>query len=180
MNNNQLLQHFQVYGLDEGRKSSPFFDVGYYRASNPDLAAGYRGIQLLEHFESYGFKEGRPGASDYVGNTFSTARPLTLSSNFTSALEFVGSLDSSDYYRFDLSQASTVVISNYGFYRSVFEEVLDSSGQVLTSRNTAVYTSSDNFPGNIGQRIPLTAGTYYVRIQPLAGNTNYVLALRTA
>ncbi len=182
LNNNQLLQHFQVYGVNEGRKSSPFFDVGYYRASNPDLvAAGYRGIQLLYHFNGNGGYEGRPGASDYVGNTLSTARPLTLSPNLTYALEFVGSPDSSDYYRFDLSQASTVVIADFGYSRSVFEEVLDSRGQVLTSRNTAVTTFPDNNTiGNLVQSIPLAAGTYYVRIQPLEGNTNYALILRTA
>lgn len=179
LNNNQLLQHFQIYGLNEGRKSSPFFDAGYYRASNSDLVArGYRGIQLLEHFDGYGVYEGRLGASDYAGNTLSTALPLTINPNTSLTLEFVGSPDSSDYYRFDLSQASTVGISDFGYSRSVFEEVLDSRGQVLTSRNTALATFPDNnFIGDLAQVIPLAAGTYYVRIQPLAGNTNYALFL---
>lgn len=180
LNNNQLLQHFQIYGISEERKSSPFFDFGYYRASNPNLVtANLRGIQLLDNFISSGIWQGRPSASDYAGNTLSTARPLAIgSTNVTLIGESVGSSDSSNYYRFDLNRASTVSIASSGFSRSVFEEVLDSRGQVLSSRNSLVYSFPNaNITGNYPQSIPLAAGTYYVRIQPQAGNTNYILGL---
>ncbi|MBD0389888.1 MAG: hypothetical protein ICV54_26130 [Nostoc sp. C3-bin3] len=174
LTNRQLLQHFQINGINEGRKSSPSFDAGYYKANNPDLAF-LKGINLVEHFSSSGAFEGRQAANDYAGNTLDTARQIPIGSNYTSVIENVGSSDPYDYYRFDL-KTSTLRIFNYGLSKSVFEEVLDIRGKVLSSRNTAVL-NSENSISVID--LQLSPGTYYVRIQlqPNAGNTNYSLWL---
>ena len=172
LNNSQLLQHFEIYGINEGRKSSPYFDAGFYKANNPDLAS-LKGINLVEHFQEYGLYEGRQAASEYAGNTLSTAPELTIGSNYTQVLEHVGSSDPVDYYQFSLNQASTVTISDYGFSRSVGEQILDSNGQVVNSRNSAVYNPDNSVVGNVGQSISLSPGTYYIGIQPQAGNTDY-------
>ena len=172
LNNSQLLQHFEIYGIDEGRKSSPFFDAGYYKANNPDLAS-LKGINLLEHIEEYGIYEGRQSANQYAGNTLDTAPQLTIGSNYTLVLGHVGSSEPNDYYQFSLNQASTVSISDYGLSRSVGEQILDSNGQVVNSRNSAVYNPDNSVTGNAANSFSLNAGTYYIHIQPQAGNTDY-------
>ncbi|MFW9261015.1 hypothetical protein [Nostoc sp. CALU 546] len=176
LTNSQLLQHFQINGINEGRKSSPSFDAGYYKANNPDLAF-LQGVNLVEHFNFRGLFEGRKAANDYAGNTFSTFRQLPIRSNYTRVLENVGSSDPFDYYRFDLNKTSTLRIFNYSYSRSVLEQVIDSSGNVLSSRNTAVLNSDNNIGPIPVKDLRLSPGTYYVRIQPTAGNTNYFLSL---
>ncbi|MHC5859456.1 hypothetical protein [Nostoc sp.] len=170
LNNSQLLQHFEIYGINEGRKSSPYFDAGFYKANNPDLAS-LKGINLVEHFELYGASEGRQAASDYAGNTFNTARQLTIGSNPTLVLEHVGSSDPNDYYQFSLNQASPVTIKNYSFSSSINEQLLNTRGQILASSNTTYDQNSSIYKAT--QSISLTPGTYYIHIQPQAGNTDY-------
>ncbi len=174
LNNSQLLQHFEINGLNEGRSASPFFDAGYYKANNPDVAS-LKGMDLLEQFDLHGNFEGRQAASEYAGNTLNTARQLTIGSNYTEVLEHVGSSDPVDYYQFSLNQASTVTIYDYGFSRSVGEQILDSTGsRILTNRNSAVSNPGGNsVVGTPSQSISLNPGTYYIAIQPQAGNTDY-------
>lgn len=54
----QLLQHFQTKGLSEHRQFSPFADLNFYRAKNPDLA-GFTNEQLFNHLEQFGLAEHR-------------------------------------------------------------------------------------------------------------------------
>lgn len=109
-----------------------------------------------------------------------TAGQVIINSSSTRILENVGSSDLFDYYQFNLTQASTVKLFNYGVSNSVLEEVLDSSGNVLSSRNTAVLSSDNSISGDVFQNIELAPGSYYIRIQPQAGNTNYSLSVSTS
>jgi hypothetical protein len=52
------LQHWQTYGITEGRVASPTFDLNHYRAVNADLQ-GMSNAELVNHFLSYGIFEGR-------------------------------------------------------------------------------------------------------------------------
>ncbi|MEH1875960.1 hypothetical protein [Nostoc sp.] len=173
-NNSQLLQHFEINGINEGRKSSPSFDASFYKGNNPDLAS-LTGINLLEHFDFYGKFEGRQAASEYAGNTFDTAPQLTIGSNPTQVFEHVGSSDSNDYYQFSLNQASTVTLDNYSFSRSVVEQIVDSNDITQgSSSNSAVQNPDSSVVGNPSLKIiGLAPGTYYIQIQPQAGNTDY-------
>lgn len=58
LNDEQLVSHFQNYGLKEGRQFSPIVNLYFYRASNSDLA-GMDNQQLYEHLSNYGISEGR-------------------------------------------------------------------------------------------------------------------------
>jgi hypothetical protein len=51
-------QHWLTYGILEGRVGSPTFDMGYYRAAHPDLAA-LDAMGLVDHFLEWGIQEGR-------------------------------------------------------------------------------------------------------------------------
>ncbi|MBD2036171.1 S8 family serine peptidase [Leptolyngbya sp. FACHB-321] len=57
----QALQHFQSYGLNEGRVFSPLADLSFYRSSNTDLAAAglTNNQKLYDHLCNYGVAEGR-------------------------------------------------------------------------------------------------------------------------
>ncbi len=59
--NTQLLNHFNTYGLNEGRTFSPLVDLKLYASSNPDLvAAGLTSNkQLLDHLQNFGIRERR-------------------------------------------------------------------------------------------------------------------------
>lgn len=63
------LEHFQKYGLAEGRVAvSPYYNEGLYLQKNPDIAAAVQAGQFksgLQHYIQYGEAEGRsPGAFD--------------------------------------------------------------------------------------------------------------------
>ncbi len=51
-------RHFAECGLNDGRKSSPVFDVTYYRQMNPDVK-GFSNQAALIHFRACGMGEGR-------------------------------------------------------------------------------------------------------------------------
>ena len=172
LNHYQRLQHYEIYGINEGRKSSPNFDVGYYKVNNSDLS-GLKGINLLKHFDKHGIFEGRQSATDYAGDTLYPTRQLTLGPNYSSILEHVGSSDPNDYYRFDLSATSTVNIYSYGFSKNISNRLLNGSGQLVKSLNSQQYNSDNSTAGTANNSISLNPGTYYINIQPLAGNTDY-------
>jgi len=67
----QLTQHFQNYGINEGRTFSLFANLSVYRSSNPDLASAglTSNQQLLNHLQNYGVAEGRR-FSQYVDINF--------------------------------------------------------------------------------------------------------------
>lgn len=57
-------RHYQEHGIRELRPANPFFDPGYYRSVNPDLAH-MDGSALLEHWVRYGILEGRRGCLSF-------------------------------------------------------------------------------------------------------------------
>ncbi|MEB3325017.1 MAG: pre-peptidase C-terminal domain-containing protein [Cyanobacteriota bacterium] len=96
---------------------------------------------------------------DNAGNTRSTARNIgTLSGNQTFS-DWVGSTDTNDYYRFDLSQASSFSLSLSGLSAEADVQLLGASGSVL---------ASSAYGGTTSEVISrsLNAGTYFVRVYP--------------
>jgi hypothetical protein len=62
---NSGFDHFQQFGLQEGRISSTFWNEGAYLAANPDVAGAVAGGAFgsgLHHFALHGQLENRPGA----------------------------------------------------------------------------------------------------------------------
>ncbi|HEY9706181.1 MAG TPA: M12 family metallo-peptidase [Allocoleopsis sp.] len=60
-NDQQALNHFNTFGLNENRIFSPYVNLSLYRASNPDLTrAGLTSNrQILDHLQNFGIREGR-------------------------------------------------------------------------------------------------------------------------
>ena len=57
----QARQHLLAFGLNEGRRFSPYVDLNFYRAQHPDLAAAglTSNRQFYDHLENFGVTEGR-------------------------------------------------------------------------------------------------------------------------
>jgi serralysin len=51
ISNQQALQHFRIYGLQEGRQFSPFFDLAFFEANNPSLSSFINSVALQNFFD---------------------------------------------------------------------------------------------------------------------------------
>jgi subtilisin family serine protease len=112
-------------------------------------------------------------SADNAGNTLTTARNIGTLSSSRSFTDFVGSTDTNDYYRFDLSQSSNFSLSLNGLSADADVQLLNSSGTVLTS-SANDGTTAESISSTLG------TGTYYVRVFPYSGSTNYNLTLAAA
>jgi Bacterial pre-peptidase C-terminal domain len=108
--------------------------------------------------------------SDYAGNTLGAARnvgALTTSNTFK---DFVGADDTNDFYKFTLASTKPFTATLNGLSADANMQLIQSSGSVLvTSAHTGTTAESISRA--------LAAGTYYVRVYPGSGGTNYSLNL---
>jgi len=143
---------------------------------NRDLSAGTYFVRVFPYRGNTNYNltvsatASSPPPIDNAGNTLATARnigTLTTSRTFS---DFVGSIDTNDYYRFDLSQSSNFNLTLNGLSSDADVQLLSSSGGVLRSGVNG---------GNIAESLSasLNAGTYFVRVFPFSGNTNYNLTV---
>jgi Bacterial pre-peptidase C-terminal domain/Peptidase M10 serralysin C terminal len=112
---------------------------------------------------------------DNAGNTLATAQVVSIGNIPTLFQDFVGAVDTNDYYRFTLSTASDFSLTLSGLTADANVQLLNSSGGVLQS-SLFVGTFTDSISSQ------LAAGTYYVRVYPAIAsfNTNYTLSLAAA
>ncbi len=116
---------------------------------------------------------GLPSSVDLAGNTLATARAITVGSSTTSYTDWVGSTDTNDYYRFSLANSGNFNLGLTGMTADGDVQLLNSSGSVIAS-STNGGTASESITRQ------LSAGTYYIRVYPYTGNTNYNLAVSAA
>ncbi|GBD54701.1 S8 family serine peptidase [Microcystis aeruginosa NIES-298] len=116
---------------------------------------------------------GLPSSVDLAGNTLATARAITVGSSTTSYTDWVGSTDTNDYYRFTLANSSNFNLGLTGLTADADVRLLNSSGSVIAS-SVRAGTASESITRQ------LSAGTYYIRVYPYTGNTNYNLAVSAA
>ncbi|ARI84524.1 S8 family serine peptidase [Microcystis sp. LEGE 00066] len=110
---------------------------------------------------------------DLAGNTLATARAITVGSSTTSYTDWVGSTDTNDYYRFTLANSGNFNLGLTGMTADADVQLLNSSGSVIASS-----TNGDTASESITRQ--LSAGTYYIRVYPYTGSTNYNLAVSAA
>jgi len=116
---------------------------------------------------------GLSSSVDLAGNTLATARDITIGATPTTYSDFVGSTDSNDYYRFSIGTTSNFSLNLTGLSANANVSLLDSNGSVIT-KSTNSGTSNESITRQ------LNAGTYYVRVYPRSGSTNYNLSLAAA
>ncbi|WAS05959.1 pre-peptidase C-terminal domain-containing protein [Gloeomargaritales cyanobacterium VI4D9] len=107
-------------------------------------------------------------SSDFAGNTFATARNITLGSTPTTFTDWVGSTDTLDYYRFTLTQTSTVNLSLTGLSADAQLGLLDANGRWL-AWDWRTGTASESITQE------LNAGTYFIEVRQGSGSTHYNL-----
>ncbi len=107
---------------------------------------------------------------DNAGNTPSAARAITVGSSSTSYTDWVGSTDTNDYYRFSLANSGNFNLNLTGMTADADVQLLNSSGSLIAS-STNDGTASESITGQ------LSAGTYYIRVYPYSGDTNYNLSV---
>ncbi|MEW6496974.1 MAG: S8 family serine peptidase [Cyanobacteriota bacterium] len=113
-------------------------------------------------------------STDYAGNTLSAARDIGTLNGTQTLQDFVGSSDSDDYYRLNLSTAGSLSVRPDGLSANINLQLLNSNGiQLGNASQVGNTTQAINFSG-------LAAGTYYVRLYPTSGDTNYSLSLSTS
>ncbi len=106
--------------------------------------------------------------SDWAGNTFATARPITLGVTPTTFTDWVGSTDTLDFYRFSLNQPSMVHFTLNGLTADADLWLFDNQGNVIQG--------SWNW-GTTPETIvrSLDAGTYFLLVNQYSGSTFYNL-----
>ncbi|MDJ0548138.1 MAG: S8 family serine peptidase [Microcystis sp. M49637_WE12] len=107
---------------------------------------------------------------DLAGNTLATARAITVGSSTTSYTDWVGSTDTNDYYCFTLANSGNFNLGLTGMTADADVQLLNSSGSVIAS-SVRAGTASESITSQ------LSAGTYYIRVYPYTGDTNYNLAV---
>jgi hypothetical protein len=107
---------------------------------------------------------------DNAGNTLATARAVGTLTATQSFSDWVGSVDTNDYYSFNVGTQSNFSLSLTGLSADADVQLLNSSGGVIAiSQNGG--TTSESITSL------LSAGTYYARVYPYSGDTTYGLSL---
>ncbi|MDB9437143.1 C2 family cysteine protease [Dolichospermum lemmermannii CS-548] len=107
---------------------------------------------------------------DNAGNTLATARAVGTLTGTQSFSDWVGSVDTNDYYSFNVGTQSNFSLNLTGLTANADVQLLNGFGTVIsTSANAG--TTSESITSL------LTAGSYAVRVSPFSGDTNYSLSL---
>jgi hypothetical protein len=128
---------------------------------------------------------GGDGSPD-PGNTLSTARNLGALSGTFSAKEYVGVVDTTDFYRFTLNNAANLQARVNGTSANTqIDLIRDLNGNGLID-NGELIASDTNFNSTFLSEITrdLQAGAYFFRVSPrninASGSTNYSMSLTVA
>jgi hypothetical protein len=119
--------------------------------------------------------------ADGAGETFSTARTIGLLNGSRYFRDFVGDLDSNDYYRFQTNTVSNlnITLSNLTADADLYL-IQDGNNNGIADPGEILAASFLSGSANDTIRLSnLAAGSYLVRVNQYSGNTNYVLNLTT-
>jgi Bacterial pre-peptidase C-terminal domain len=103
-------------------------------------------------------------------NSLSTARNLGTLSGTRTYQDWVGDSDANDYYQLSVGDRST-------FNLTLSNLTADADVQLLNRNGAIVQTSSNSNTAAESIRMTLDAGTYYIRVYPYSGSTQYTLNL---
>ncbi|ABA21508.1 Peptidase [Trichormus variabilis ATCC 29413] len=113
---------------------------------------------------------------DNAGNTLTTARKLTVSSNIQTFADRVDSTDPNDFYSFSLSARSSLNIAVDGLSANAdLQLIRDTNSNGLVDSGEVLNTSNKTGTGSESIRRTLDAGKYFIRVYSNTGDTNYNL-----
>ena len=112
------------------------------------------------------------------GNSFDTALKINLKNNF-SYTDFVGSLDTEDYYQFELNKVNKVEFLVNNLKESTYLEIIfdrNQNGQL--DEGEILYKESHH--SAIAIKRTLGAGSYWLRVYPRDNNDNTTYTLKAS
>jgi Beta-propeller repeat/Bacterial pre-peptidase C-terminal domain len=114
---------------------------------------------------------------DFAGNNLGNARQITLNSTGSTYTDWVGSVDTDDYYRFTLNTNSSLNLAVNGLTENADVQLIRDANNNGVVDSGEIIISSTASGANVESIIStLDAGTYYVRVYPNgSANTNYNL-----
>ncbi len=145
--NRQAYDHLSNYGVAEGRKFSPFFDLSFYRSKNGDLN-NLSNEQLFDHLRTFGVSEGRSFSRLIDLNFYRTANADLKNLNNPQALEHLQKFGLAEGRRFssfiDLNvyQAANPDLLAAGFNKNQLFEHLANYGVVQGRRYSISFDSN--------------------------------------
>ncbi|MCT7951973.1 M10 family metallopeptidase C-terminal domain-containing protein [Ancylothrix sp. C2] len=120
----EAFNHFDEYGLAEGRRFSPVIDLNFYRANNSDLQEASN-RDLLTHLNGFGLREGRSPSPFFDFNYYRSKNPDLVEAGFTNEQLFSHYLNNGifegrnaspffdlDYYRLNNPDVATAGLNN--------------------------------------------------------------------
>ncbi|NGZ28194.1 MAG: hypothetical protein G8345_15040, partial [Magnetococcales bacterium] len=136
------------------------------------LSAGtyYAKVNSFNGDTGYSLNLFQTGVADGAGNALSSAQSLGALSGLVNAVGWVGATDTVDFFRFTLSNQTNLSLFLTGMVGNADLSLLSASGSQLNWSS-----SSGSYDEYLDQVVD--AGTYYVRISRVEGNTNYQLWL---
>ena len=126
----KLYNHFQQFGIKEGRQAHPVFDVQYYLSQNSDLqtAFGKDYAKVIKHYVTTGYKEGRKtaeradlGDSFYAYIAAAKNTSLNLGINGTAVNLYSSSTENSQVWKFVRQSNGSYKIINMGGSNKVLD-----------------------------------------------------------
>lgn len=114
---------------------------------------------------------------DYAGNTLSTARNISVGSTSTYS-DWVGTLDTNDYYRFSLSDRSSLNLTLNNLTADANVRLIrDSNSNGVVDPNEII--TGSYWSGTQAESINTTLdrGTYFAQVYSATGNTYYNLSV---
>ncbi len=165
--------------LIKDKNANGIFDVGeriaysnnggtFAESINTRLSAGTYYIEVYPYGDiETGYSLGVSAVPfDSAGNTFNDAREVAVDSQTKSISDWVGKIDSQDYYRFNLSNSSDVKL--------VVDDLSDDADLQLFNDKGNILASSRNY-GSTSELITQTleAGNYYVEINSYNNSETY-------
>ncbi|WP_199328453.1 pre-peptidase C-terminal domain-containing protein [Anabaena azotica] len=116
--------------------------------------------------------------TDNAGNTLTTARKITLSSNLQTFTDRVDSTDLDDFYSFSLSARSSLNIAVDGLSANAdLQLIRDTNSNGIVDSGEVISTSNKTGTTSESLRPTLDAGNYFIRVYSNTGDTNYNLKL---
>ncbi|MFB2938925.1 right-handed parallel beta-helix repeat-containing protein [Aerosakkonemataceae cyanobacterium BLCC-F154] len=133
-----------------------------------DAAVGdpMKDINEAPKYEFVDFKN-----NDQAGNNQETARSLGSITDYFKVEDYVGDLDLSDFYSFNVTEADRFSIFLNGLAGGTKIELLDSNGSLITSSTNKGTTGNNATEGSI--TTDLDVGNYFVNVTPgeMIGNS---------
>lgn len=179
-------EHFLRIGQTEIRKPSLFFDPEFYLGKYPLVAAAVRnGVvkSAIEHYIQFGQAEGLLGTLPDVADNLNAATNLDILTGSQSVDNFVGADAQTDIYSFILNTPSLFSATLDGLSADLDLELIQDINGNGAFGVSEIIASSNNL-GTASEQIVsngvLPAGTYFLRVSQVEGDTNYSLRLTSA